>query len=109
MASNIPPGGMTDGWMAEFRRDIETIKVELTAIRSTMVGRAEIEAMDSRRVSLEAFSGEALGIKERLTRLETNPQRQLGWIALATTVGIGCFTGIVALAGAIIALIALFH
>lgn len=48
--------------------------------------RAEIDAADSRRVSLDTYTSDMRSINERLTRQETGWARLLPWISLLVSV-----------------------
>ena len=70
---------------------IERIISQLASLPS----RAEIEAADRLRVSVEAYGADKRGLDERLTRLESNPQRLLVWMGLGVSVLSVLITGTV--------------
>jgi hypothetical protein len=79
----------------DFSRDILDIKVAVQRIESTMVPRAEIEADMNRRITQDVYQADKQGMLDRLIRLETSPQRMLGWIGAV----VGCLGVVIAGAG----------
>jgi len=64
-------------------------------IEGNMMPRAEVYAEDAKRVSTEAYSVAHQALLDRVTRLESGPQRLLGYIGAAT----GCLSAAIVLLG----------
>ena len=69
---------------------LDKVNENLLKLQGQMMPRAEIEAADGRRVSLERFEGETAGIRDRLSKLEGGPQKALAWIGA----GVGCLSAV---------------
>lgn len=83
-----------------------TMATQLATISGQITSRAEIAAEDAKRVSLERFEGEMSGMRERISRLESGPQKVLGWISLAVAAFTGCLSAILAAVGVCVAILA---
>lgn len=64
----------------------DTFSVQLQELKSSMMPRAEIEAADARRVSVDTFDATMKGITLRLDRLENASARVLAWVAVAMSI-----------------------
>ena len=71
---------------------LDTLNNSVLMLQGSMMSRAEVSAEDAKRVSLERFEGETNGIRERLLRLESGPQKMLAWVGIGT----GCMSVIIA-------------
>lgn len=69
---------------------LDTLSLQMATISGQITSRAEIIAEDNKRVSLERFEGEMLGIRDRLSKLESGPQKMLAWIGA----GVGCMSAV---------------
>ena len=86
---------------------LDTLNDNVLTLKGQIMPRAEIEAADARRVSLERFEGEMGGVRERLTKVESGPQRLLGWISLFVSAGIGCMSLLLTGIGSMLVLLGL--
>lgn len=86
---------------------LDTLNDNVLTLKGQIMPRAEIEAADARRVSLERFEGEMSGVRERLTKVESGPQRLLGWISLFVSAGIGCMSLLLTGIGSMLVLLGL--
>ena len=78
-------------------------------IEGNVPSRADMAAEMAKRVSIERFDGEMGGLRDRLIRLESGPQKLLGWVSLIVSgvVGIvasaiGCLSLLLVAAGILI-------
>ena len=86
---------------------IDALTIQVSIIDGKITSRAEIAAEDNKRVSLEMYTTAHQALVERLGRLESGPQRMLGWISLFVSGGVGCFALVLTGIGAAIAALAL--
>jgi hypothetical protein len=87
-----------------YARDISEIKVSVQRIESSMVTRAEFNADLKERVPLDVYQADRQGILDRLIRIESSPQRMIGWIGAV----VGCLGILIAAAGFLFSVIAYF-
>ncbi len=64
-------------------------------MEGNMMPRAEVYAEDAKRVLNESYSANHQALIERVTKLESGPQRLLGYIGAAT----GCLSAAIVLLG----------
>ena len=69
---------------------IDKLNENVLTLKGSIMPRAEIETADGRRVSLERFEGEMLGVRDRLAKLEGGSQKALAWIGA----GVGCLSAV---------------
>jgi len=86
---------------------LDTLNDNVLTLKGQMMPRAEIEAADARRVSLERFESEMSGVRDRLGKVESGPQRLLGWISLFVSATIGCLSLLIGGAVGVVSLLAL--
>lgn len=71
---------------------LDRVNGNVLELKGSVMSRTETEAADNRRVSVERFDGEVNGIRDRLGKLESGPQKLLAWVALFVSGGIGCLS-----------------
>ena len=74
--------------------------VALQEVKALIVPRSDIEHTLGQYITKDAHRT----YEERLARLETSPQRSIGWIAAAISAGLGCLTLIIMGIGSIVAI-----
>lgn len=93
--------------MESLDEKVDKVNENVLKLAGSIMPRSEIEAADARRVSLERFEGEMGGVRERLTKVESGPQRLLGWISLFVSAGIGCMSLLLTGIGSMLVLLGL--
>lgn len=96
-----------EGRIDGMERKLDTLNTNVLTLQGSIMSRAEVYAEDAKRVSLDRFEGETNGIRERLTRLESGPQKMLGWIALLVSGSVGCLSVFFAAIGVGVGILAL--
>lgn len=86
---------------------LDKVNGNVLELKGSIMSRAEAEAADNRRVSIERFEGEMGGMRDRIGKLEGGPQKLLGWISLFMSAGIGCMSLVLTGIGAITGLLAI--
>lgn len=84
---------------------LDRVNGNVLELKGSVMSRAEAEAADGRRVSVERFEGEMGSVRDRITRVESGPQKLLGWLALIVSAGIGCFSLVLTTIGVGVALL----
>lgn len=71
---------------------IDALQTAVTRIEATMLTRGEVSGELAKRVSIDMYQNSHQALVERITRIESGPQRTLGWISLAISGGLGCLS-----------------
>lgn len=75
------------GLITDIRRleeQIVQLKVSLETFMARTMGRAEIEAEIISRVAQDTYQSDMKAMNDRLTRMESGPQRALAWLGAVT-------------------------
>jgi hypothetical protein len=83
----------------------DEVTVRLTRIEAAQMPRSEIYSEDSKRVLVETYNQAHQALLDRITKLESGPQRFLGYLGAATGCLSACFVILGIIASIIIALV----
>src|SRR5690242_6848247 len=81
-----------EGRIVGIERKLDTLNTSVLMLQGSIMQRSEVYAEDAKRVSTERFDGEMAGVRDRLIRLESGPQKMLAWVGIGT----GCLSVIIA-------------
>lgn len=84
---------------------LEDLTKAVLKLEGALMPRAEIYAEDAKRVSMDVYTSAHQAILDRITKLESGPQRLLGWIGAATGCLSATFVFLGILASIVLALI----
>lgn len=74
-------------------------------LEGAMMPRAEVYAEDAKRVSIESYTVAHQALLDRVTRLESGPQRVLGYVGAATGCCSALFVALGILASVVLAIL----
>lgn len=87
------------GDMQRIEENMSVVRVDVADIKARMVTRDE---MERRYVTIDEYEANRRAALDRISKLETGPQRTVAWISA----GIGCFAALIAGAGVVLGVIA---
>lgn len=71
---------------------LDALTIQVSIIDGKITSRTEIAAEDNKRVSLDVYTAAHQALVDRILRLESGPQRLLGWISLLVSGAVGCLS-----------------
>lgn len=104
MAYQMPPVDKDEPWYVRLMQEIAQLRLLIQNVDAKITPRADIEAGDKQRVSLELYSADLRNINERLARLEGGSGRIIAWLGVIFG-GVGCLGTLASMSGIIFTII----
>lgn len=73
-----------------------SVAATLARMEASMPSRADVEAASRTRLDISTYTAAHQALTDRITRLESGPQRLVAWISLLMSGGIGCLMALIA-------------